>query len=87
MTKIKTDQKIYQQVLLQRPTAVGRERIVAWIEQKGVKVGAQVEVLDKEGWISERPWTVKDTYDTTLTEDQLKESQRDARTYAKRTDI
>lgn len=54
----------------------------AWIEQRGAKQGARVELKP-----SGEMWTVDMVYGVELEEEQLKENQRLARTYAKRTDI
>ncbi|MBX3429441.1 MAG: hypothetical protein KF779_07655 [Hyphomonadaceae bacterium] len=51
----------------------GAERTVAWIEARGAKVGALVnlETLDKEG-----PWEVEAVFDVPLQDRALKEMQR-----------
>jgi hypothetical protein len=51
----------------------GSERTVAWIEARGAKVGAQVELttLDDNG-----PWVVEDVPSAPLKEDALKDLQR-----------
>lgn len=51
----------------------GSERTVAWIEARGAKLGAQVELttLDDNG-----PWVVEDVSRASLKEDALKDLQR-----------
>lgn len=51
----------------------GTERTVAWIEARGAKIGAQVELttLDENG-----PWVVEDVSRAPLEEDALKDLQR-----------
>jgi phosphoserine phosphatase len=51
----------------------GAERTVAWIEARGAKVGAQVELetLDSDG-----PWTVETVLGAPLKAEALKEMQR-----------
>lgn len=51
----------------------GSERTVAWIEARGAKLGAQVELetLDDEG-----PWTVEAVLGAPLKAEALKEMQR-----------
>ena len=51
----------------------GSERTVAWIEARGAKIGAQIELttLDDNG-----PWVVEDVSRASLKEDALKDLQR-----------
>ena len=51
----------------------GSERTVAWIEARGAKVGAWVELetLDKDG-----PWQVEAVFETPLEDRSLKDMQR-----------
>ena len=51
----------------------GSERTIAWIEARGAKLGAQVELttLDDNG-----PWVVEDVSHASLKEDALKDLQR-----------
>jgi hypothetical protein len=51
----------------------GSERTVAWIEARGAKVGAWVELetLDNEG-----PWEVEAVFDAPLEDRSLKDLQR-----------
>jgi hypothetical protein len=44
---------------------------VAWIEERGAKLGAQVELLPSREW-----WEVSAVHRHTLPEDALKEHQR-----------
>ena len=59
--------KKYQQCRLHRDAA----ETTAWIEVRGAKVGARVELLP-----SRELWTVVEVFDHTLPEDMLKETQR-----------
>lgn len=59
--------KQFQQCRLTRD---GQE-MTAWIEARGAKPGATVELLP-----SRELWTVAEVYDHALPEDVLKESQR-----------
>jgi len=51
----------------------GSERTVAWIEARGAKVGAEVELttLDEDG-----PWEVEAVLSAPLTEEAFKAMQR-----------
>lgn len=57
----------YQQCRLQR----GTEITTGWIETRGAKKGARVEVLPSREW-----WDVVEVFPHTLTEDLLREQQR-----------
>lgn len=59
--------KYYRQCQLRRGTAT----TTAWIEVRGARVGAEVELLP-----GREAWTVADAYPRTLPEDMLREQQR-----------
>lgn len=67
MGAVVSSEKQYQQCQLKR----GRSLTTRWIESRGAKVGATVEVLP-----SRELWEVVQVFAHTLPEDLLKEHQR-----------
>lgn len=56
----------------------GAQRTMGWIEDRGAKVGASVEIKELGGF-----WTVTSVGETSLTQQQLREKQsRDRNAFA-----
>lgn len=60
----------------------GTFEMIGWIEAKGAKVGTTVEVLPERA-----PWTVLEVFEPPQFEDALKDAEKQARSYVKRTDL
>lgn len=69
-------EKVFQQCRLYRFTANGTETTTGWIEERGAKVGATVELLPGRGMVHGELWHVDAVFLPKIPESMLKEHQR-----------